>query len=399
MPPGPAGILRILLIWGVALLAATWLAATAVGSIAKDVAPETALKLSPRNGFAYQQRALDHAAASGSLRKLRVPAADVALAREALRREPLAAEAVSLIALGDASAGKRDRARRLFLLANRINKREQIANIWLIEDNRVAGRAREVLNLIDDAIKVRPALADQFLPALAQGLTQPGTVPFFRAMLLQHPDWKTRFWGAVADNPAALTNAAELRDRMLRRGEKPGEIDRVLLGAFVRAGRFDLVMSSARHLAPRDPSGELVRDPVFAGANAFPPLDWELRTDGRIGAAVHGSSGTLEINALPGAGGLVARQLIEVPPGDYVLRAKLGVARLSSGSELVVRLACAANGTVVPPLVERMTGDIETRFVAAEAECRYRWLDIGISAIDATGPVMARLAEVRIVPQ
>ncbi|MEI9852608.1 MAG: hypothetical protein WDN24_19100 [Sphingomonas sp.] len=392
--------MRVPLIWGGAALAAIWLAASAIGAITSYSAPGVALAASPRNGFAYQQLALAHLAATGGdLRTVRIPNADAVLAREALRREPLATGAISLLGLASASAGASGSAEALFLAANRLDKREPIASGWLIERYRAAGRPDEVLRLLGDALKVRPGMTQQVMPALAIGLAQPGTTGFFRSALSRYPEWRKGFWDAVATTPAALPNAAELRARMLRDGEPLGDVDRQLVDAFVRAGRFDLAIAFSRGIPQREATRELVRDPAFADEGPLPPLDWELHSDGRIGAALNTTSGTLEITALQGTGGIVARQLIEVPPGDYLLRAKLATARLTNGAEVVIRLSCAARGAATPALVERMAGDLETRFGAAPGDCRYRWLDIEVAAIDATGAVMVRLAEVRIVPE
>lgn len=391
---------RLILIWGGALLAALWLAATAVGAVAKTRAPELALAMSPRNGFAYEQQAALHVfAGKASLQGLRVAEGDAALARQALRREPLASGALAIVGLDKASRGARDEAEKAFALVNRLDKRQPVANAWLIDHHGTAGRSREVLRLLDEALKVNPELAQQYMPALAQALAQPDTIDFFQALLRRDPAWEPRFWDVVAATPAALANAEELRSRILRQGvEKPGEIDRNLVAAFVGAHRFDLAVGFARRLAPAGQGDGLVRDGSFTRIPELPPLDWDLRIDGRIGAALDLTRGALEMNALQGAGGLVARQLIDAPPGDYQLLAKLATATLGQGSDVVIRLHCAQQGAPGGvSLLERVTGDVEKPFTVPGGGCRYHWLDIEFSAMDASGPAMASLAEVRIV--
>lgn len=389
---------RNLLIWGLALAAALWLAMTAVGGVTQAGAPGVALSVYPQSGFAYQARAAARVvSAGGSIQKMRFSAADLADAREALRREPLASDAITILGMARGQQGDAEGATRIVAAAHRIDKRELVANAWLINRYGTTGRDREVLALLDEALKVQPQLSAQYMPAFAQALQNPETIPVFQSLLASHPAWERDFWGAVASASASLPNAEVLRSRILAGPEQLGPVDSMLMQAFIAAGRVDLAFSYAKALPPvADDKDNLVRNASFTYLPLLPPIDWELINDGRISAAIDESRGTLEISAQPGASGTVARQLIALSPGNYTLMLKLGQAELAHGSDIAVHLHCAQPGVSTASLDERLTGDLNRPFVVSDTGCRFYWLDLDFSALDTSEPAIGSIAEVRI---
>lgn len=390
--------LRNLLIWGLALVAALWLAMTAVGGATQAGAPGVALSVYPKSGFAYQTRAAAAATGTdGSIQKMRFSPATLADAREALRREPLATDAITLLGMARGLQGDVENATKIVAAAHRLDKRELVANAWLINRYGTTGRDREVLALLDEALKVQPQLSGQYMPAFAQALQNPETIPVFQFLLKNHPGWEKDFWSAVASTNASLPNAEVLRARILAGPETLGPTDTLLMDAFIAAGRVDLALSYAKALpAVPDDRDNLVHNASFTYLPLLPPIDWELINDGRIGAAIDESRGTLEISAQPGASGTVARQLVALPPGDYALLVKLGQAELARGSEISVHLRCAERGGSTAALDERLTGDLDRPFVVADTGCRFYWLDLDFSALDSSEPAIGSIAEIRI---
>ncbi|MES2441433.1 MAG: hypothetical protein V4574_01270 [Pseudomonadota bacterium] len=389
---------RTLLIWGVALAASLWLAMTAVGGIAQTDAPRVALAVYPQSGFAFEQKASDRAmGADVPIQKMRVSDADLADALAALRREPLATAALTMVGLSRDQHGDHAGAAKIIAGAHGLDRRQLVANAWLINHYGTSGRDREVLNLLDEALKIRPQLSAQYMPAFAQALQNPETIGVFQTLLRGRPSWEKDFWQAVAGNAAALPNAEVLRGRILAGAETLGPTDALLIEAYIRAGRMDLALSAAKSLPtlPED-RDNLLRNSSFAQIPQLPPLDWMLISDGRISAAINEGRATLEISALPGAGGTVARQLVALPPGRYALLVKLGQAALANGSDITAHLYCAEKGVTAPSLTERLSGDLDRSFIVADAGCRFWWLDLDFSAIDSSGPVLGSIAEVRI---
>lgn len=389
---------RTWLIWGVATVAALWLAMTALGGITQYVRPGVALALYPRSGFAYENRAMAAATGEGeSIQKMRVSDADVGDAVAALRREPFATSALTLLGIARDQRGDKEGATRLVAAAHALDKRQLVANAWLINRYGTTGRDREVLGLLDEALKIRPELSQQYMPAFAQALQNPETVSAFEVLLRNHPAWEKDFWQAVAGNDGALPNAEVLRGRILAGPENLGDVDQTLIAAFIRVGRLDLALSYAKSLpALPDDRDNLVRNSSFAEESVLPPLDWDLTSDGRVSAAIDQSLGTLELSALPGTGGVIARQLIAMQPGSYSLLVKLGQQALSAGSDITVRVACAEKGIAGASLDERLSGDTERPFVVPENPCRFYWLTIEFSALDSSTPALASIAEMRI---
>lgn len=391
---------RTLAIWGLALIAALWLAATAVAGVTQASTPNIALSIVPKSGFAYEARAAVHAiAGDGSIQAMRVSDGDLADALAALRREPFATTALTLVGVSRDQHGDHARAAAIVAAAHGLDKRQLIANAWLIHEYGTTGRNREVLALLDEALKVRPQLRAQYMPAFAQALQNAETIPVFQALLRGNPEWEQNFWESAAANPASLPNAEILRSRILAGPANLGEPDALLMSAFIRAGRVDLALSFAKNLpALPDDSDSLVRNSSFSKTPELPPLDWELISDGRIGAAIDESADTLEINALPGSGGTVARQLIALAPGSYSLLVKLGRAEIAHGSEITARLRCAESGASAGDVLSaKVNEDVDQAFTIADNACRFYWLDLDFSALDSSEPALGSIAEVRIV--
>lgn len=392
------------MIWGAAAIAALWLALTAAGAVMQQASPGAALMLFPRNGFAYQNAALAGSLGeTGSIGDMQVGPEQLAQARAALGREPLASTALTLIGLGHgAKRGGAGDGAALMIAAHRMDKRQLVANAWLINHygTQPGDHSREVLGLLDEALKIRPGLAMQYMPALARALSNPETIPVFQQLLRAKPAWERDFWGAVAADDLALPNGEVLRSRMLARGEAPGDTDMVLMRAFIRARRMDLALSYAKSLPviPSD-TDNLLRNGSFDQTPQMPPLDWELMSDGRIGAAVDESRGTLNINAIAGSSGTVARELVALPPESYQLLIKLGRADFTRGSDLHVRVRCAESADeTIASFTEKVEGDLDRPFIVAnDSRCRFYWVELIFSAIDSSGPASTSIAEVRIV--
>lgn len=389
---------RTVLVWGVAAVAALWLGLTALGAVTKASRPGVALSLVPANGFAYERRAAaDTVRGNDNLQNIRISNASLNDALAALRREPLASTALTIVGL---QRGASADAAKIISRANTIDKRQLVANAWLINYHGTAGRSGRVLKLLDEALRVSPGLSERYMPAFAQALENRESLPIFQQLLERRPIWQQAFWQAVSGRPAALPNAEILRARMLAGSFALDKTDDLLIDAFVRARRMDLALSYAKHLPalPED-AGNLLRNSSFNEMSRLPPIDWELTSDGRVGAAVDEGRGSLEINAIAGSSALVARQLVALTPGNYVLFAKLGQATLTSGSDILLHITCAEAVAGAPARLDvRMTGDVERPFAIPEgAPCRFYWVGIEFSAMDSSGPALASLAEVRIV--
>lgn len=389
---------RAMVVWGGATLAALWLALTAIAGVAQANLPGVALSIFPKTGFAYEARAAQHAIGNDqAIQKIVVSDSDVADAREALRREPFATTALTLIGMSRAKAGDVDGATGMIAAAHGLNRRQLLANAWLINRYGTTGRDAETLALLDEALKIEPRLTLQYMPAFAQALQNPDTIPAFQTMLHNHPAWEGAFWSAVAANPASLQNAAVLRGRVLAGAEHLGPVDTALTAAFIAAGRVDLAVAYGKNLpVVGDERDSIVRNASFSYVPALPPLDWELINDGRLGSAIDESRGTLEISAQPGASGTVARQLITLPPGNYALLVKLGQQDVARGSDITVDLHCASPGNPTELVTEKLAGDLNRPFTVGDTGCRFFWLDLDFSAIDSSEPALGSIAEIRV---
>jgi len=188
-----------------------------------------------------------------------------------------------------------------------------------------------------------------------------------------------------------------LRGRMLAGPLDLNDTDTRLVKASIDAGRLDLALGFGKSLPTLDEDRDnVVRNSSFSELPLLPPLDWDLRSDGRITSVLNESTGTLDITALPASGGTVARQLVAIAPGNYALLVKLGQAELSRGADISVHLHCAEKDGAGASMTERLTGDLDRPFLVPAGGCRFYWLDVDFSALNSGESALASVASVRI---
>tara|TARA_B100000953_G_scaffold246522_1_gene208565 strand:+ start:5239 stop:6429 length:1191 start_codon:yes stop_codon:yes gene_type:complete len=293
------------------------------------------------------------------------------LALKAYIREPLSPEAVSILGLGEVRYGKEELAAKLLDKSGELSRRNQIARSWLIAKASQRGDLKTVLENIDISLRIRPASAPAAAQVLAQAMAQPGSVPSFVSFFRTNPSWEDAVWQAANSNPKAVANAVRVRMQLQRTGEDALAIDRELLTSLIRLREFELADAFVRSRYGSQKA--LLRNGDFAAEPLLPPFDWELETQGDYGAFVDTKSGTLAISALPGAQGIVARQLVVLKPGRYTMTARY--ARGAQSGNLRLMLSCALPNINRSLAISPEQISDSQRFEVG-ADCPYFWASI-----------------------
>lgn len=333
---------RIGLIWltGLALAVLSGMAAT--GAVSSARLPLAAVGMIPESGRVYADAAdavLKQAirANDGALPET-IPAASVTFARRAFALEPLAVQAPRIIALARASEGRLEDARRIMRLLPPLSKREAAANVWLSQDYARLGRDAEAFEYFDMTLRVSESSAPLIIPPLVTGLEQERLREPLARLLRARPPWAEDFWLEAVRRPAIAEPAMRLRMELGRQRGDALAVDRELIRNLVDEGRFDDAQTYFRFLTGERVARDL--DFPFERAPAFPPIDWELLTDGNFSSAIDPQAGRMLISAAPASRGVVARRLVTLEPGNY----RTSVSYRASPSEdvaLALTLRCA----------------------------------------------------------
>lgn len=380
-------VVRQLIIWPLAAAVAFVAATTAIGAVAKHKAPQWALDVWPVNAFAYAELADDALKASIVASEGKMPekidGQITAWGRQAVEAEPTSVVGARTLALAAQAKGEDAQARRLMRLAQRINKRDLIANLWLIEDYSRAGEFEQALSIYDQALRsLAPERRGLLLTAMVGALSNEALISPYHQLLRGSPPWAPEFWRQAAQTAPALDNAALLRLRLAREGvELPLENEVLLLNGLIGQQRFAAAHQLYATLSAVDgEDAALVRNGDFSEAPRLPPFDWTLLSSGEMGAGVNGQSGQLEISAIGGSGGLVAEQLIRLDPGRYRLAARFAGSAPSGPLPLHAELTCAQAAQAQPRKVDMKWNAGSEPITVAGSSCSFYWLRLLVDA-------------------
>lgn len=372
----PRSIALIIAAAAVALLVAmvTW------GGLNKLRAPRLALAVTPTNGFAYAQSVLVGIAGQigdtpGKLAKVAISPAQRKAALEGYAREPFASQGLAIIALGDEADGKAARARKLMAAALELTRRDSLVNGWTVLDASRRNDLDAAIVALNRSMTINPATTAIYVPAMIQSLRQNASVDVLARILARRPTWELAFWRAAVVAPATIGNTGKLRARLVRNSREDKDIDRALLAAlavnreFATATTLYQAHAGARSLG----RGAIVDNADFGAVPAWPPFDWEALATGEYSGTIARDGQGLTVEALPGSGGLVARQLVTIPSGPMRLRAALAHPFERDANRLAIRLSCATTDARV--FEAEITAPTLTRDFTP-GECRYHWLDV-----------------------
>jgi hypothetical protein len=277
------------------------------------------------------------------------------LAQEAFAAEPLATPALSVLIQSLAADGKQRKSERLIELAAELSRRDNLVNAMQIDEALKRKQTQRAMGLLGRAMSVDYEVRYMYLERMAAGTASAGASDVLVPMLGRNPKWSLDYWNAVLRVPNALVRAGEIRRRIAGTPwnvNNPSKTDFELIAELAKRGHPALARDIASSLGMSvTSSGELLAGSMFNHQPRFVPFEWELLQTGDVGATIDSKAGTLAISSLPGASGVVARQLIEISaPGVYRLRWSLAGLAANPDALLKFRLTCAEPTRAGPPI-------------------------------------------------
>lgn len=245
-----------------------------------------------------------------------------ALAIRALRQDPTAVLAVSMLALDRQIAGDGIGARRLFAYAQHLSRRDLQSQIWAIENAVARGDVAGALTHYDIALRTSRSAPDLLFPILAAAIADPGVRRQLAIKLAVSPAWGDAFINFAAARGADPRSTAQLL-LMLQRASVPSprEAQASVLDALIVGGYADEAWQYYAAIRPGS-DRRRSRDPRFAAALGTPTvLDWTVMSDEGVSGSIQnrGNDGIFDFSTPPGVGGTLLRQIQVLPPGKYRL--------------------------------------------------------------------------------
>lgn len=347
------GVRAGLPVWRVALVGLpavglAWLAFTAAAAnVSRTSDPQRALKFRPGDSLALGMLAQSHMV--GTAVPARRPDARMAeIARRAIEGLAINTPAIQALAVQESLSGNEAKARRLFGLSDRLSRRDLATQLWLIEDavrrNDVPGALRHY----DSALRTKMESRQLLLPILASAAEDrelwPALAPFVNA---ENP-WLNAF---IRQALSSTKRPDLLAGMLMHAGGLPETDDlRPLTEELLRglvegryfevARRYYLTLPGARARVLHD--AQLTEVTTSA---RFAPITWQPSALEDIRGSILGGGpgGSLVLSTAfsSGAQGFVARKLLALAPGNYVVRARQAIREESQNAELRWSMRCA----------------------------------------------------------
>ncbi|MBB6424396.1 hypothetical protein [Sphingopyxis sp. JAI128] len=394
----------ILWLTGVAVAGFVGVASSAIVHQAKRPATSYMLGVGPLGTAQGNLAFASYAARVQSNPRAQVTARERELAAAAYRSEPLSSSALGLLIL---SRDGNDPARRSLLdIGGKLTRRSSLITAASIDAAARSGDEGAFFRWLSRAILTNESMRATYIRAMAQATARPGAVATLAPVLGPKPSWSDRYWGYVAAMPESLENAVKLRLLLAGAPWRQTEVtatDRNLALALTKRRQFDTVQQLASGLqrvsSRRTAQHNLLTNGNFDQPSQMPPIDWELASEGNLGASINVRAKKLIISPIAGAHGYAARQLVRLEPGRYDLSWTLASNSRIGPDELVAHLSCAERQEKggMPP-VELAVGSHSKVVEVPQTPCRWYQLSIDADLPDMGSGFDAELRTIRLTP-
>lgn len=271
---------------------------------------------------------------------------DIVSARRALASAPLASEPFAVIAASSLSGDPRGTtATELALLreALRRDPRSRAARILTLRSMAASGNLTGAFEQLDVLNRLSPVLVARAMDSIARLVSTPERMDLALKSLANHRS----LYGPFVDGMVGKNKSSAILVR-LANGLPPyilamPTIRNSVVAQLVDAGEIALARSLWLRGIPSAPPG-LVFSPDFSDRRTSPPFNWQMLA-GPSGSAEFGRNGGLAVVYYDRSPGRLARQIVTLAPGRYRLSTEF---KLLSGSADNVRLQVFCSGASKP---------------------------------------------------
>ncbi|MCK0129817.1 hypothetical protein [Erythrobacter sp. F6033] len=359
--------------------------------LATKSSPDVAFQLFSANAAAYEnaafasfseQAALNPNDLSGAARSAR------SLAVEALRRDPTSAKALALLALSEPETERHKAA----IAASQLNRRDLTLQGLTLEARLANEETSQVIETLDQILRVHPEYSREFFPVLGQALENPAAIPAFVRYLDGSSPWHEYFFTNYAVGQASLRpNLATIR---LEQPIGDANFDRRLVSQLAKDGEFATAQALFDHL--NSAKGDEKSGTGQVGwSSDFPPFDWNFTDESGFRAQASLDGELLEIFARPGNGGAIAERIFAMPQTPFELRLEQNETNANQAENVRIELSCP--GQSEPFLTERLALGRNQIAVAEAPGCDQMRLVINARAFSGEATLRARLSQIAIV--
>lgn len=393
--------------WGIRLVLAGvvgWIGYLSVMQSMALVLPdsriEEAYKLAPNNGriAGRLSQTLYHLDTNEAERTRAV-----VIARDALRHDPTAVEAVATLAADAFARGDQTEGERLLAYSQKLSRRDLRTQLMAIELAVAQGDIAGALHHYDIALRTKKNAPELLFPVLTSALSDQAIRKEMVKTLGKQPNWGTGFITHAARSDAdPAASAAFFRALQIARVSVSDSASVALINRLLAAKLFDDAWSyytAARPGSERHQS----RDPAFTSPiEARSAFDWIAINSIGVSTAILSdpTNGLFDFTVSMGNGGLLLQQLQMLPPGDYVLEGhSIGVEQPARSQPYWV-VRCQTGGEIARvevPSSSQARGRFQGYFYIP-ADCPVQTLALNARSSNEIGGVSGQIDRILIRP-
>ncbi|HWI87729.1 MAG TPA: hypothetical protein VNS11_00585 [Sphingomicrobium sp.] len=322
-----------------------------------------------------------------------VPAAVFAMVDDAARKAPLAPEPFLVHGVQAQLAGNAPLAIEAFAAASRRDPRSLPAHYFLADTLFRSGDARRGLDQVAVLARLAPGGLSSVAPYVAAYARDRKTWPQLRELFRSEPDLEEAALSALAADPNNVGTIIALADQQ-HRGPNATWLPPLVNGLV--AARQYAKARAVWSTTSRAQADGLVYDPDFSDANAPPPFNWMLMSS-TVGLAERRAGGGLHVIFYGREDGLMARQLLILPPGQYRISMS---ATGNPGDSRALNWSLRCDGSQAP--LAAMPLDVAaTRpwTFTVPASCLAQWLELSGVSSDVSHQSEATVNSIRLVAE
>ena len=307
---------RRLLVVLLALLVGAQVVRNAAVAALSDDSPDTAAQFWPSHPVVELTQGMTQIG-KAAREKQPVPGDAFGSIYDAAVKAPLAPEPFLVRGVQAQLANKTALAIDAFAAAEKRDPRSLPAHYFLADTFFRSANSARGLREVGVLARLSPNGAASVAPYLAAYAKDRSTWPHLRELFRSSPEIEDTALRALAVDPANVDAIMALTDRSRDATKSdwlPG-----LLNSLVAAGDYDkarVIWAQASKIAT--PPSVALYDAGFSQTKAPPPFNWTL-VSSTVGLAERQSGGRLHIIYYGQEDGLLARQLLVLPPGQYQL--------------------------------------------------------------------------------
>lgn len=369
----------------------------ALGDALKGRNPTLAHALAPWNGqiTAVYSRVLFKPGQTGGDR----PA--IRMAQRALRQDPTALSAISVLGFEAEFDGNKAKARRLFAYAQFLSRRDLQTQLWMVEDAVGRGDVAAVLHHYDIALRTSKSAPDLMFPVLASAMADTSVMAQLITTLVKRPAWEPDFVTYVARNTNDPVIATKLYVGLQRVGiTVPFDVTATIIERLGEQGNYNAAWRYYS-LIHSGADAKVSRDPKFAVAPSEPSLfDWKPVNDAAISTSIQkrqGRGGVFDFAIPPSVGGVLLRQVQMLVPGTYRLNGRSVGITQPEKSLPYWTLLCHDGRELGRVALTQNEGDFSGQFIVPVG-CSPQTLALIARASDDIGGVSGQIESAKLSP-